>query len=404
MEKNDTQEIVRPDSVAAEGKQGVTFGQRLAGGFKKIICSVWFWLLLGWPLGFLLIAAVKNQPDLADWYNRYLYRYIAQGFNNVTGCLPFSLGEILLLILPVGALIYFIGCVIAVMRKKGRRWRTLLLALVQPVSVGAVVFFLFVTNCGLNYYCSDVSTQLGWEPYTPTTEQLYELCVYLADHASQSREKLPENPDGTVQIDWSAAAQQARQAVNDLHQTYDFVPDGYSLPKSVLLSHEMSYLDITGVYFPWTFEANVNTDVPGYTKVFTACHELMHVRGFMHEEDANFLAYLACIGSSDETLRYAGYASAMKYMLRYIRRADNKLYSQVVMHISDAVLRDMAAESQYWSQFETPIAEAAVKVNDTYLKQNNQPSGVLSYSQAAELIITHYFRSVAHAQSDAAQR
>ena len=397
MKKEDTQEVRLPNGTGLSAK-----GHRPSGLLRKFLRSPWLWLLLLWPLGFGLIWLCREHPSWAEAYQRYVYRYVSLCCHTVTGWLPFSLAEFLLLALPIVALVYLIVCIIGIIRRKGQRFFTLVMAILRPISVGGIVFLLFVTNCGLNYYCRSAAAQLDWTIIEPTTDQLYEVCVYLADNASRCREHLPENADGTLRTDWSAIAQHARDAVNDLHQQYDIVPDGYSVPKSVLLSRGMSYLDITGVYFPWTFEANVNTDVPGFSVAFTACHELMHIRGFMHEEDANFLAYLACIGSQDETLQYAGYITALEYLNKYLRRADTQRYADCMAHLSDAVWRDLEAQSHYWTQFETPIAEVAVQVNDAYLKQNNQTSGVISYSKMAELVITHYLRRSASAVDSAA--
>lgn len=389
MHKDDTQEVclTAPDPSSA----GTVQRRHRNLSLRKCLRSPWLWLLLLWPISFGLICLCRQFPAVSDWYCRYPYRCFSIVWNTLTGWLPFSLAEFLLLAVPLAVLLYLIGCIVSVIRHKGQRLLSLLLAVLRPLSIGALVFFLFVTNCGLNYYCQDVTTQLNWTILEPTADQLYELCVYLADHASRCREHLPEQADGTLRTDWPTIAQHARDAVNHLHQQYDFVPDGYQLPKSVLLSRGMSYLDITGVYFPWTFEANVNTDVPGYSMAFTACHELMHVRGFMHEEDANFLAYLACIGSSDDTLRYAGYITAFRYLDNYLYRTDKARYRECLTHLSDGILRDIDAAGRYWQQFETPLAEVAAQVNDTYLKQNNQSAGIISYSYMARLVITHRY-------------
>jgi len=56
----------------------------------------------------------------------------------------------------------------------------------------------------------------------------------------------------------------------------------------------MSYLGIGGVYFPFTGEANVNISMPHTSIPFTACHEMAHQIGFAREDEANFIAYIAC--------------------------------------------------------------------------------------------------------------
>ena len=55
-------------------------------------------------------------------------------------------------------------------------------------------------------------------------------------------------------------------------------------PKPVLFSEVMSYLDISGIYCPFTFEANVNVHMNDVLIPVTMCHELftpfrLHARG-----------------------------------------------------------------------------------------------------------------------------
>lgn len=368
--------------------------ERISVFLKKMIRSVWFWLLLLTPLSFLLRALAENVSGFADGYNRSFYRFISILWTNISGIVPFSVGEIILILLPFAALAYLTAVIVSVVRSKGNRLKKLLLGIIRPAAAASLVFFLFMTNCGINYFASDVSTQSGLQFREPSAEELYEVCVYLADKATEYRSKLAEDENGTAQIDLSAARTKAKNAMNLLHSVYDYIPDGYSVPKGVMLSRGMSYLNITGVYFPFTFEANVNIDVPSYTVPFTMCHELSHVRGFMHEQDANFLAYLACIYSEDDEFRYSGYSEAVRYVSRHLRAADKELYAEFQEHLSDGVYRDYAYDSQYWKQFETPVAQTAAAVNDSYLKQNAQPQGIKSYDMITELIVAHYFQEI----------
>ena len=72
----------------------------------------------------------------------------------------------------------------------------------------------------------------------------------------------------------------------------------YSPPKPVLFSELMSYADIAGMYFPFTVESNINTDGPFFTIPATMGHEMAHQCGFMREDEANFIGYLACKDAS----------------------------------------------------------------------------------------------------------
>ena len=84
----------------------------------------------------------------------------------------------------------------------------------------------------------------------------------------------------------------------------------------------------------------------------------------------------------------------MRYASRHLRRADSSLYAEFQTHLSDGVYRDYAFDSEYWRQFETPVAQTAAAVNDSYLKHNAQPEGIKSYDRITDLIVAHFYTDI----------
>ena len=369
--------------------------------FQKIrkmtsVCfySIWFWMIMLLPMSFILILCAGHIPGFADFYCNYIYRYISIFWNNISGLIPLSLAEVLIVALPFIAVIYFVLVIVRTVRRKDSRKKILFRGVLRVVSICCAVFFLFITNCGINYHCINFAEKIGLEVKKTSTDQLYEVCVYLAENASECRSRLKEDSNGHMILERQPAYKTAASAVNGLHKKYSFVPEGYSVPKPVILSIGMSYLNITGIYFPFTFEANVNVDVPDFTIPFSMCHELAHVRGFMSEHDANFISYLSCIYSGNDEFMYSGYVSAMLYASNALYNTDKEKFSDFLEYISDDVLDDLDEYSEYWSKFETPVAEAAASLNDNYLKSNSQSSGIKSYGEMTDLVIAHYFQEI----------
>ena len=86
---------------------------------------------------------------------------------------------------------------------------------------------------------------------------------------------------------------------------------------------------LCGVYSPFTVEANYNGDMPDYNVPHTLCHELSHLKGFMREDEANFIGYLACISSENEAFRYSGYLTGWVYAGNALARVDRKRYIEL---------------------------------------------------------------------------
>ena len=129
---------------------------------------------------------------------------------------------------------------------------------------------------------------------------------------------------------------------------------------------------------PFTMEANVNVDIADYSIPVTMLHELAHQRGFMREDEANFIAYLAGMNSDNLEIMYSSTMLALII-------SGNVLYGQ------DGIKKDIRANTEYWSKYEdTVISTVSTKINDTYLKANAQADGVKSYGRMVDLLLAKY--------------
>lgn len=359
---------------------------------KKMLRSVRFWLVMLLPITLILRLIVSNVPNAADFYCDHIYRYVSVIFNNLSGVVPFSLAEFVFIGGILAILVYIVSLVVLVIRRKGKRIKELRNGILNLICLFSVILFLFNTNCGLNYYRSGFEQLSGLKTTPVAADTLYDTCVYLAKNAARSGKNVDRDENGVMILnDMNEIKHLAADAVNGLNEKYDFIYHGYSIPKGVLLSRGMSRLNITGIYFPFTFEANVNTDVPDFSIPATMCHELSHVRGFMHEEDANFVAFLACTLSDRDELNYSGDMLALSYASNALYSADKERYYELIQnYYTDEMLSDLRASAEYWKQFETPVAETAAKINDSYLKSNSQSDGVKSYGRMVDLVIAYY--------------
>ena len=137
-------------------------------------------------------------------------------------------------------------------------------------------------------------------------------------------------------------------------------------------------------------EANYNNEMIDYNIPFTACHELSHLRGFMQEEEANFIAYLVCMESEQVEFQYSGSLLGWIYCMNVLREADISSWQEVREELSEMAEADLQANSNFWAKYEGKVAEVADMVNDNYLKANGQEEGVRSYNRMVDLLVAYY--------------
>ena len=349
------------------------------------------------PISLLLIAVAKNNREFTERiFSLKIYHWISQLLSLIFGLFPFSVTEILVILLPMVLLFYFLRFVFRFVKIKETRKECIIKGFLNLLCIAGVTMFLYTMLAGLNYYRYSFSEYSGLEPKESTVDELYELTRDLTLQANEIRQEIPfTDKEGVFQLAQSnyEVAEEANAAFKKLAKEYPVLGGYYSAPKPVLLSGLMSTTEITGVFFPFTMEANVNVDIPDYKIPATMLHELAHLRGFMREDEANYLAYLAGVESDNEQLQYSSIMLALMIAGNALYEQSPSMYSDIRDLYSEGVLADIRANSAYWQKYDdTVISTMSNKINDTYLKVNAQKDGVKSYGRMLDLLLAQYRR------------
>jgi hypothetical protein len=290
--------------------------------------------------------------------------------------------------------------------------------------LAALLFFLYEACCGVNYHSDPFVPRDVYDSSSFTVEQLAEFCEYTAgelktiytesyDYSESASETEPNSKSESVSgteyktenaatlgteytslsdPEWSVIAETAVDAMEALGQKYPELSGYYPRPKKItLLSRVFSMMGVSGIYSPFTIEANVNGEMEGMEKPFTACHELSHLRGYMNEGEANYIGWLACIGSEDGFFNRSGWLIAWIYAGRSLRQADPDKYEKIRAQIPKSALEEIRSNDEFWAKHENKASEIQNKVNDAYLKSNGVEEGIASYGQLTTLMLHWYF-------------
>jgi hypothetical protein len=268
----------------------------------------------------------------------------------------------------------------------------LLIYVTNILVILSIVFFTFIGIWGLNYYRMPFSSIAGLEVKPASVEELENLCKTLIERANTLRASVSVNSEGNVDIPGSSRdiLQNCYKGYAAIASKYPQLAGKYGDPKPVFLSELMNYTGICGIYFPFTAEANVNVAIPESTLPSTASHEMAHQRGFSREDEANYIAYLACANHPDVAYRYSGVLLALIHSMNALHGSDEALASVLSESYGKGVRKDLVELREFWKRYEGPIEEATDKMNDTYLKANNQKDGVRSYGRMVDLLIAEH--------------
>ena len=256
----------------------------------------------------------------------------------------------------------------------------------------SILLFLFVMLWGLNYYRMPLSQFANLDTEDHTAEDLRKLCNYLIKEANSYRDKIKEDSGGVMKLSQNKniTISRAHLGYESISSQYPMLEGNYGKPKIVLGSKLMSYAGIAGIFFPFTIEANVNGDLPEVTLPSTIAHEMAHQRGYAREDEANFISFLACMASPDIEYKYSGTILALIHSINALHGVDKDKALELAEEYNPGLERDLADINAYWKKFEGPIERTSTRLNNTYLKANNQKDGVKSYGRMVDLLLSYY--------------
>lgn len=346
----------------------------------------------------LMNLAARLSTAFADFYVMKIFRCISVPFAYISGLMPFSAGEVLIIL---GILFVIFGIPLTVlMFIFGRSFRKKTTMIFSTALVW-ILTFIFTTetlNCFIMYQCTPFAERY-LSPGSHNNEQLVQLYAALINEANDLAEQVPRNDEDRfiVTCDYRSIAKSAMKKLSSEYpQLSGFYPDA----KPIMFSYFMSQADLLGIYFPFSMESNYNDDTVSSNLPNTICHEYSHLKGIIQEDEANFIAYRACIESGNIQFRYSGVLEALEYVNNQMYKNDVPGASSLSDGISDKVRRDWYRflPDTYWEDNEEKeviktesVTKASETAIDTNIKMNGREDGIEAYSGVVTLLLDYYF-------------
>lgn len=344
-----------------------------------IVCAAFLFVINGYLNNF--------QNIIEKVYSNGIYKVIVKFLGWVSSIYPYSLGELLFIILILIMIFYILSFLIKFATKGN--WKKSLLFLCTYISI---LYILFLFLWGFNYDRLPLQRILNLNMYVSSNEDLILLCEDLVHEANQLRVTMDENNKGvmTIKGGYESVFERAHEGYDITSERISELSGDYGNPKRIILSKQMSYTGITGIYIPYTGEANININVPDLLLPSTVMHEMAHQRGFASEDEANYISYISCLDHPDADFKYSGVILALIYTTRALESIDPDSFITVEQQFSDGLVRDLNNYNEFWEEYEGNAQKISNKVNNSYLKLNGENDGVESYGKMVDLLLAQY--------------
>lgn len=338
----------------------------------------------------------------SDWYFNQLFPYLSGGMRKLSNLFSFSIGEWMLLMAVLFSILLVIFGLCSFFIKSVKKYAKVL------TIVWLNMFFIAMLIMELNCFVLYQTTPLKANNHLNTKEvqkseygfaELTILRNYLVDQVNEYSKKSKRDVQGDI---WHTGniREQAIDSMQQLGSKYPQLQGTYGKAKPLFFSDFFSQQYILGYYFPFSMEANYNSNIYITNLPVTICHELAHTKGFLREDEANFLAYLACMESKEELFQYSGYLSVLNYVDSdfYKELGNNKKeYLKFPQILEQVRSDDIFIQADIWERIEkeailpTDLLQSASNTfTDTTLRLNGVQEGVQSYSYVVKLLLQYY--------------
>jgi hypothetical protein len=240
----------------------------------------------------------------------------------------------------------------------------------------------------MNYHRKSLVEYAGLEVQPVQKEELVQICTYLTDLTNAAAEHTHRNQKGKFIPEHTFY--QTKKIVSitydSLANYYPACKGRYPSTKPLFFSNWVSYTYVMGFFFPFTFEVNINKEIPDFMIPAVIAHEQAHLRGFMKEEDAEYAVFLLARYTNEPDMVYSFYFSTLMRAIGVLKRVELESYVALIERFSSLVTSDFQFYQSFWQNFHSPVGAFSRKVNDIYLKTNSQSDGVKSYGRVVDIL------------------
>jgi hypothetical protein len=320
-----------------------------------------------------LALLVKFATPSSAWieanYSNGVYPHIDSAVRAVTAPLPFTLGDVLFVVLLVALVVWWVRSLRAA--RTGRRLAGAVRLVLRTIAFAALIYVWFDVSWAFNYSRIPLADKIPVHNERVGEDAVTAFADHVVDELSANVAAAHREMQGHPPTDASNAATlypRFTQVIARLGDVTAFAPPRV---KPTMFQPLFTASATSGFTDPWTHEVNLDASAFAFERPAIYAHEWAHLSGFADEAEANFISVVTCTGSSDPLMRYSG------WMLTWFNLPSN-------IHVKHRLKRQayndvQAIIARYRKQVNPQVESASRAAYDRYLKANHVKAGYASY-------------------------
>jgi len=360
-----------------------------------------------------LFYALRPFTGVMDWVSLHIAAPVRTFLGIVTSIFPFSVMEVLFTVAGIWLIYYIVKTIKLTIRERGARIKTLSKRL---IFIAVLAFYVWGSFCWLwnsGYFARSFAERNNIVPQGANAAELIELTQMFARRANELAPLMTRDEDDRFNEDRREMFAVSTEIFDGIAAEFPELGGRVFRPKPMYMySWLMSRTGYTGIYFALTGESNININAPGVSIPATIAHEIAHQLGVFTEDEANFVAIIACIRSGNIVYEYSGLFLGLSHLLTALRDADYQAWLDVWDSFVPELRQDFRDAREFWDSQRTvdtgigvldtilnalneTVYDAVNTVYDGFLRVHNQELGLQSYGACVDLLIAYFLPPVA---------
>lgn len=350
------------------------------------------WHIIAFILGILSLLTRKifqKYPDMVESvYSGKIYPIISKWISLPAKWIStVSVSEAFILLCVIILLIHTVYGFFFIIKYRLSIFRWLLIYCCNLIAIACIGFTLYLWVWGFNYQRKPLSASMNIKnlEHLPSNEmnRFTEHMINIVNRFS----KPTSFKDRRESLE-TIICQDIQQTISKFKSINISQFPNCPRTKPLILNELMNAFGISGIFLPIFLEPHINQSIMEWEVPFVMAHEKAHAIGYASEIDANIIAYITCLTSKSEEIRYSGALKMLVALYSVYKKDDwmknifNRLSSIAQSDISEMNRRIMNNYRQY-----EKIILLSKRVNDIYLKFNQQKLGIQSYEAAIPVVV-----------------
>lgn len=365
-----------------------------------------YWCLV---IVLLAVTAVLNLLGcfraFCDWYKLTIYGPISDALGLLMGWIPVPVGELLGLAGIVAVLLFVVLLALLIFLRKKAGFRRFVGNYAKGLLLTVVlILFIYTLNWILPFRATILKVKGATEREYSILE-VQNVRNHLAEMLNACAEEVPRDESGRVIYDKKAQTKAVFEAMKAQAGEYPILSGYYPPIKDALCSDLLEWMNIGGYTYPYTMEITWNRYCDELYYPTLLAHEASHHQGYYQENEANFIAFLACTHSEDPVVRYSGYQDFYEYVNgayvstlfttldREAAIAQYREQVQISEQVSTDIEQAIAASQELYESVSHPaesLSDEATKVADVGWQVQGDLLQENSYHGVVKMILEYY--------------